>query len=307
MRSQAVAIGSVMAAGVVMFVTYLSNFDSLQRTVDTYYERQRFADVFAMLKRAPSSLEADLRAIPGVSIVDTRVVADVTLDVPGLLEPATGRLISVPSRGRPALNDVFLRAGRWPEAGRPDEVLASEVFTEANQMSPGDPITAIINGRRRRLTIVGVALSPEYVFSIRPGEMIPDNRRFALLWMERRALAAAFDMEGGFNDVSLRVMPGFPVEEVIADLDRLAEPFGGLGAVPRRLQQSAWTLDNELVQLSTFGFIIPAIFLAVAAFVLNVALARAQLVIAERRGGLAPETLARLRALLADGPRSSSM
>ena len=275
MRSQAVAIGSVMAAGVVMFVTYLSNFDSLQRTVDTYYERQRFADVFAMLKRAPSSLEADLRAIPGVSIVDTRVVADVTLDVPGLLEPATGRLISVPSRGRPALNDVFLRAGRWPEAGRPDEVLASEVFTEANQMAPGDPITAIINGRRRRLTIVGVALSPEYVFSIRPGEMIPDNRRFALLWMERRALAAAFDMEGGFNDVSLRVMPGFPVEEVIADLDRLVEPFGGLGAVPRRLQQSAWTLDNELVQLSTFGFIIPAIFLAVAAFVLNVALARA--------------------------------
>ena len=275
MRSQALAIGAVMAAGVVMFVTYLSNFDSLQRTVDTYYERQRFADVFAMLKRAPSSLEADLRAIPGVSVVDTRVVADVTLDVPGLLEPATGRLISVPSRGRPQLNDVFLRAGRWPEAGRPDEVLASEVFTEANHLSPGDPLIAIINGRRRRLTIVGVALSPEYVFSIRPGEMIPDNRRFALLWMERRALASAFDMEGGFNDVSLRIMPGVPVEEVIANLDRRLESYGGLGAVPRRLQQSAWTLENELVQLSTFGFIIPAIFLAVAAFVLNVALARA--------------------------------
>ena len=275
MRSQALAIGAVMAAGVVMFVTYLSNFDSLQRTVDAYYERQRFADVFAMLKRAPLSLEADLRAIPGVSVVDTRVVADVTLDVPGLLEPATGRLISVPSRGRPSLNDVFLRSGRWPEAGRPDEVLASEVFTEANHMSPGDPITAIINGRKRRLTIVGVALSPEYVFSIRPGEMIPDNRRFALLWMERRALAGAFDMEGGFNDVSLRVMPGYSIDEVIADLDRLLEPFGGLGSVPRRLQQSAWTLDNELTQLSTFGFIIPAIFLAVAAFVLNVALARA--------------------------------
>ena len=35
------------------------------------------------------------------------------------------------------------------------------------------------------------------------------------------------------------------------------------------------TLQQEAVQLSTFGFIIPAIFLAVAAFVLNVALARA--------------------------------
>ncbi len=275
MRSQAAAIGAVMAAGVVMFVTYLSNFDSLERTVATYYERQRFADVFAMLKRAPLGVETDLRSIAGVSVLDTRVVADVTIDVPGLDEPATGRLISVPSRGRPQLNDVFLRAGRWPEGGRADEVLASEVFTEANGMSPGDAITAIINGRRRRLTIVGIALSPEYVFSIRPGEMIPDNRRFALLWMERQALASAFNMLGAFNDVSLRLMPGTSVDRVVADVDRVLEPYGGLGAIPRRLQQSAWTLENELVQLSTFGFIVPAIFLGVAAFVLNVALARA--------------------------------
>jgi putative ABC transport system permease protein len=275
MRSQAIAIGAVMAAGVVMYVTYLSNFDSLRRTVDTYYERQRFADVFAMLKRAPSSLEADLRAIPGVSVVDTRVVADVQLDVPELQAPATARLISIPARGRPQLNDVFLRDGRWPDPLRPDEVLALEVFTEANRMRPGARVAAIINGRRRALTIVGTAMSPEYVFSIRPGEIIPDNRRFAILWMERRALASAFNMEGGFNDVCLRVMPGVPVEEVIARLDRLLEPYGGLGAIPRRLQQSAWTLDNELTQLSTFGFIIPAIFLAVAAFVLNVALVRA--------------------------------
>ena len=275
MRSQALAIGAVMAAGVVMFVTYLSNFDSLQRTVDTYYQRQRLADVFSWVKRAPASLEPDLRAIPGVAIVDTRVVADVTLDVPGLEEPATGRIISVPARGRPALNDVFLRDGRWPEAGRPDEVLAIEVFTEANRLRPGDRIAAIINGRRRALTIVGIALSPEYVFSIRPGEIVPDNRRYAILWMERRALASAFDMEGGFNDVALRLMPGASVDEAIGRLDRLLAPYGGLGAIPRRLQPSAWTLENELAQLSSFGFIIPAIFLGVAAFVLNVALARA--------------------------------
>ncbi|MEQ1757211.1 MAG: FtsX-like permease family protein [Vicinamibacterales bacterium] len=275
MRSQAVAIGAVLAAGVVMFVTYLSNFDSLRRTVDSYYARQRFADVFVMLKRAPSAVEIDLRAIPGVALVDTRVVADVTLTVPGITEPATARLISLPSRGRPALNDVFLRAGRWPEAGRSNEVLASEVFTEANDMQPGDTLTVVINGRRRTLTIAGIALSPEYVFSIRPGEIIPDNRRFALLWMERRALASAFDMDGAFNDVSLKVVSGFSVDAVIADVDETLESYGGLGAIPRRLQPSAWTLDNELTQLSTFGFVVPAIFLSVAAFVLNVALARA--------------------------------
>jgi putative ABC transport system permease protein len=173
MKGQAIAIAAVMAAGVTMFVAYFSNFDSLQRARAAYYEQARFADIFAVLKRAPSRLEQRLGALPGVQAVATRVVVDVTLDVPGMSEPATGRLISIPELGRPPLNDVFLRRGRWPDAARPDEVLASEMFCESHGLDPGNRIAAIINGRRRELTIVGVALSPEYVYAIAPGEMFP--------------------------------------------------------------------------------------------------------------------------------------
>jgi putative ABC transport system permease protein len=275
MKGQSIAIAAVIAAGAAMFVTYLSNFDSLRRTRAIYYETARFADVFAALKRAPSSLEARFAAIPGVEVVAARVVADVTLDVPGMTDPATGRLISLPERDRPPLNDLYLRRGRWIDPTRPDEVLASEMFCEAHGFNPGDRVAAIINGRRRWLTIVGIALSPEYVFAIRPGELIPDKRRFGIFWMNRRALASAFDMEGGFNDVSLRLAGGASEPEVIAALDRLIEPYGGRGSIPRSLQLSAWTLENELTQLQTFGFITPLIFFGVAAFVLNVALARA--------------------------------
>jgi putative ABC transport system permease protein len=275
MKAQALAIAAVIGAGVTMFVTYLSNFDSLRNTRAIYYERARFADVFAPLKRAPASLEPRIADIAGVETVDTRVVATVTLDVPGMSEPATGRLISLPERGRPRLNDVYLRRGRWIDPARPDEVLASELFCEANGFVPGDRVAAIINGRRRWLTIVGVALSPEYVYAIRPGEIFPDRRRFGIFWIGERSLAAAFNMEGGFNDVSLTLARGTQPEEVIATLDRLIEPYGGLGAVPRALQVSAWTLENELAQLQNFGFITPLIFLGVAAFILNVALTRA--------------------------------
>jgi putative ABC transport system permease protein len=275
MKGQALAIAAVIAAGVAMFVTYLSNFDSLRRTRGEYYERARFADVFASLKRAPASLEARIAAIPGVEKLATRVVADVTLDVPGLTEPATGRLISLPERGRPLLNDVYLRQGRSVNPEKPDEVLASEMFCEANGLVPGNQVAAIINGRQRKLTIVGVALSPEYVYAIRPGEMIPDSRRFGVFWMSRRALASAFNMEGGFNDVSIALARGVSASAVIDPLDRLLESYGGFGAIPRSLQPSAWTLENELTQLQTFGFITPLIFLGVAAFILNVALTRA--------------------------------
>ncbi len=275
MKGQAFAIAAVVAAGVTMFVTYLSNFDSLRRTRAEYYDSARFADVFASLKRAPDSLREQIAAIPGVERAVTRVVADVTLDVPGMAEPATGRLIALPERGRPLLNDVFLRRGRWIDPDRPDEVLASEMFCEANGFVPGDTVAALINGRRRTLTIVGIALSPEYVYAIRPGELFPDRRRFGIFWMNGRALAPAFDMEGGFNEVSLALARGASTPDVIARVDRLIEPYGGLGAIPQGQQISAWTLENELAQLQTFGFITPLIFLGVAAFILNVALTRA--------------------------------
>jgi putative ABC transport system permease protein len=201
-RSQGLAIGLVIAAGVAMFVAYFSTFDSLRLAQRTYYDRFRFADVFVTLKRAPLHVVDDLAAIPGIARVTPRVVVDVALDIPGLIEPATGRLISIPARDQPVLNEPFLRRGRRPEA--PDEILASEGFAMAHNFVPGATVAATINGRRRDLRIAGIALSPEYIYSIRPGEIVPDNARFGVFWMEQRALSAAFNMEGAFNDASSR-------------------------------------------------------------------------------------------------------
>ena len=273
-RGQVLAIALVLMAGVAMYVAYFSTFESLRRTRDVYYVTYRFADLFASAKRAPLSLVRDLAAIDGVAALDVRVVADVTLDVEGLEEPVAGRLISMTlPRGRP-LNDIYLRRGREPEPGRPDEVLVSEAFAMARQIDPGDSIGAIINGRRRELQIVGVALSPEYVYSIRGGELLPDPSRFGIFWMERRSLAAAFDMEGGFNDVAISFAPRASEARIRDAVDRLLRPYGGLGAVPRRLQVSNWFLENEFVQLQTAGIFVPVIFLLVAAFLLNVSLSR---------------------------------
>ena len=212
--------------------------------------------------------------IAGVAQVETRVVVDVTLDVEGLSEPATGRLISIPARRRSMLNDIVIRRGRYIDGTRPDEVIVNEGFALAHNLTPGDTVTAVINGRRRDLEVVGFGLSPEFIYTIRPGELIPDNTRFGVFWMERRALASAFDMEGGFNDVTLSLMPGAREEEVIQQLDTLIESYGGFGAIPRALQLSHWSLSQELNGLQGVGQVVPLIFLSIAAFLLNVVLTR---------------------------------
>jgi putative ABC transport system permease protein len=274
LKGQGLAISLVIGAGVAMFIMYLSTFHSLRLTQQTYYDRYRFAQVFAGLTRAPLYLRERVAEIPGVARADVRVVVDVALDVPGLTEPASGRLIGIDIPPRPMLNDLFVRRGRFPAPGRPDEVLVSEAFAIARGLEPGDRIGAIINGRRRELELVGVALSPEYIYSIRPGELIPDDSRFGIFWMHGRGLAAAFDMEGGFNNVTLTILPGASDADVIARLDRLLSTYGGLGAIPRDLQMSHWYLDNELSQLQSVGLVLPIIFLLVAAFLLNVVLTR---------------------------------
>jgi putative ABC transport system permease protein len=274
MRGQALAISLVIACGIALFVMSLCTLATLRRAQETYYETYRFAHVFAHLKRAPRDVESRLAEIPGVSQVQTRVVEQVTLDVPGLAEPALGRLISIPERTAPHLNQCHLRNGRFPQPGLPGEVLVSEGFAQAHQFVPGDSLRAVINGRKQSLRIVGVALSPEYVYQIRPGDILPDDRRYGVFWMGEIELAAAFDMRGAFNDVSLALSPGASEWEVIRRIDRILEPYGGLGAYGRADQASHKFVSNELEELRGMALVVPTIFLLVAAFLLHVVITR---------------------------------
>ena len=169
---------------------------------------------------------------------------------------------------------MILRRGRMVDPEREDEVVASEAFAVANQLGPGDHITAIINGRRRELEIVGVGLSPEYLIQIRGGSLLPDDRRFGVFWMSNRQLAAALNMEGAFNDVTLALMRGASEPEIIRRLDELTERYGGIGAYGRSDQLSHQYISDEIRQLSSMGLMAPSIFLSVAAFLLNVVFSR---------------------------------
>ena len=274
MRGQVVTIALVVAAGITAYSSTFSIYRSLSESQQAYYERARFADVFARLKRAPNVVLEQVATLPGVAQAEGRVVENVLLDLPDLPEPVVGQIVSVPGREQPRLNQLHLRLGRMVEPGRADEVLVNEAFFKAHRLALGAQVLALVNGRRVTLRVVGVALSPEFIYAVPPGGLWDDNLRFGVFWMDRDALAAAFRMEGAFNDVIVRLTPGTSPEAVVAGLDRVLKPYGGLGAYPRAKQISNRYVTSEIQQLRANATVVPLIFLGVAAFLVNVVLSR---------------------------------
>lgn len=274
MRGQALAIALVVASGVAVLVSSMSALDSLVRSRAAFYESARFADVFAQVRRAPSAVSLRLAEVPGVTAVVARVTADVTIDLPGIDEPIVGRVLSIEPGKEPALNAVHLRSGRIPLPGRDEEVLVGEAFARARSLALGDRFHVLLDGRRKEVVVTGVALSPEYVFQVGGGQIMPDDARFGVLWMAEEPLAAALDMRGVANDFSIALARGASEAAVIAEADRILAPYGAAGAYGRSRHPSDSMLADELKQLATTATVIPGIFLGVAAFLLHVVMTR---------------------------------
>ena len=274
LAGQVATIALVLACGIMTTVTLRGAFDSLVARRDAYYAASRFAHVFARVERAPLAVADELARIPGVAAVDARVVEDVLVPLAGEPDAITGRVVSLPDEGRPPLDDLHVRAGRLPAPGAADEAVILAQFAAAHGLRAGDRLPAVIDGRLRELAIVGVAASPEYVLAISGRELLPDNRRFVVLWMRRAAIAPAFQLDGAFDDVALGVVAGTSIPAVIDAVDRVLAPYGGVHAIPRARQLSHAGLDSELASLRTLGLVVPLIFLGVAAFLVHVVVSR---------------------------------
>ncbi len=276
LRAQVLTIAVVVAIGVAGFVGMFAVHDSLKTSRDAFYADNRLADLFAGIKRAPMSLGERIRAIPGVAEVKLDVVFDAQVDLPGVVQPVTGRFIgldlSAAQAGRQGLNALSLKQGLWPERGAQLEALVSDRFAAARSLKPGDVVHAILNGRRERIHLVGTAVTPEYVFASQGGA--PDDTGFGIWWIDGARMTELFDMQGAFNQAALRLDAGVPERAVLTPLDRLLEPYGSIGAVGRDRQLSTKIVSDELAQLKVMGTVLPAIFLAVAMFILNVVLSR---------------------------------
>lgn len=274
LKGQVAAIAVVIAAGVMTLMIAVTSLDAIRLSMERFYASHQLAEIWATVTRAPEALAERLGEIPGIDRIETRVVAPIRLEVEGYADPIRGQILSIPEGRQPALNRLVLRAGSLPESGRGDQVVVSEPFAQAHDLRPGDELRVIIRGRFERLRISGIALSPEFVYQVGPNDLLPDYARYAVLWMNRRALGNAFGLDGAFNSVLASLQAGARTEQVIEQMDRILAPFGGIGAHDRDELISHRMLSEEIAQLKVMAVVLPGVFLAVSGFLLSVLMGR---------------------------------
>jgi putative ABC transport system permease protein len=274
LRYQCLTIAVLLGCGIASFVAAVSAAASVKASADAFYADAHFADIFAHLKRAPRPVLDRLRRLPGVATAEGRVTGDFRLVLEASDEPVVLHFVSVGWPEEARLNQTRITQGRQVEPGSSDEIVLSATFSEAWGLVPGATLTVIIEGRLAKLRVVGVAVSPEFVWAAEPRLGLPDPWHFGVAWMDEGALTKAMGLVGGFNDLAIQLAVDADERETIGRVDTILEPYGGLGAVGRSDQASSKLLDQKVAQLGRAARTMPVVFLGIAAFLLHILLSR---------------------------------
>lgn len=277
LRTQALTIAVLVVGGISVLISSWSSYQSLERSKNEFYQHFHFADIFSEVVRAPELITRRISLLDGVEQVESRLIKEGLIDVPGQVEPALGRFISWRGEHQ-AINLVYLRQGRMPhESTQPSmviEAVVHEAFAAAHHLKMGDTLKILVSGQRRTLIVSGVGLSPEYVYALSPIAPLPDDKHFGVFWMRQKDLESLMGMNGAFNSLQIKIAKTASVEELKRQIDQILQPYGNIQSYDRTRQVSHLFVEDEIRQQRVMAVVMPSIFMSVSMFILNIILSR---------------------------------
>jgi len=271
----------IITMGLLIFTAFSTMVETLQTSQQSFYKGQNFADGFAEVQAIPRDEIKKLEDIEGIKEIQGRLVKEVMVYAPDSQENIYLRLVSVEKDTQNPINKPLLKTGSPLE----DNVLSIWVdnkFFEANNYSLNGEIEIIASGRKRKLSIAGVASSPEFIYALRTvADMFPSPETFGIGFMPLKSMEKLFPEEKAYNDLVFTLKPGADFENVKTELEIKLKPYGLVSLIPRDEQISHLLLSEELKGLVSMSKAMPMMFLSIAAVILYITLKR---LIEQQRG-----------------------
>jgi putative ABC transport system permease protein len=274
-KGQVLAVTSVIACGITMYIAFYSAFLNLELSRDTYYAKYRFHDFSIQMEKAPLNSVFKIQNLPGVRAVSGRVVKDVTVSLKDKDELIIGRIIGLDSRKKSIIDNIHLVSGRLLTPGETNVCLVDDKFLKANKLNTGDFITVTLNGRKQNLKIIGTAMSPEFIYAIRNAfEIIANPEKFGIIWVNDDWIDTAFNMKGFYNEIIGEVYEQDNLDNILDSAGKILDSYGVYSKVKRKDQISNFIINSKIDGIKGASKTVPVIFLMIASVILLIVISR---------------------------------
>ncbi len=263
-RWQFFAVILTVTLGVMMFAASYDAYRNLETSYTGTYDRLAFADV--TVTGADPGAAAAIAANDGVATVEERTQIDPPLRVGN--EVFIGRVVTMPSDAQPALNRVDVVEGAYLSSAQPDGVLVETHMAEAFDLAVGDVVEIFAGTGWVPTHVVGVAVSPEYLWPARSAQdVFPLPGTFGVVFASQSAVEAAVP-----GLATNQILAGYGENADVADVDAAVTAAAGEASVVTQADQpSNKALGLDLQGFEQLSVAFPALFLlaaGMAAFIL---------------------------------------
>ena len=279
-KAQFTAVLVIILVGIAIFTAISLAGVNLEDSKNQYYKENAFADLSITVQKMPASLISDLQSVEGVALAEGRLTAEVPF-IGEDEERVNVKLLSIPSAGQ-NVNILLLKEGRFIRNVN-EEVIVLSQFAEGRGIVLGDEIAVQVNGVRCELEVVGIAYSPEFIYLIESAQsMMPAPENYGVIYVDEALAMQLMGMSGAYNEVFFlyendkngNTPKEYKEEDIIDDIEKLAEPYGLTYTTKQEHQLSNALIGEEINSLKKSGVALPMMFLLVAALVIAMMLSR---------------------------------
>ncbi len=272
-KGQFAAVLTIIIMGIAIFSALNMTSVNMDRTVETYYEQNRFADLFLQTAPVPGQEVERLERIDGVSHAMGRVTLDVPMVTENDDERVSLRLITTTGTADELSKSTLLKGKML--SGNSKEVLIIEQFANARKIDVGDQIKIQVAGVQRTLEVAGIVANPEYIYLMENTQSImSDEEHFGVCYVTEQFGQEAAGIPGSFNEILVSYADRADEDALIDDVENALDLYGVKQTVKQKDQLSNAVIQQELTQLNSMANSIPILFLLVAGLILMMMLAR---------------------------------
>ncbi len=257
---QFAAVGVTIVLGVTLFGASFDSFRNLTRSYAETYNRLHFADLTVSGGDQQSFAQA-AASTDGVAATTRRNQAELPIVV-GERHKLYGRIVGMPVDDQPAVDQVKVTDGRYLSSDHPDGVLVEQHMYDHFHLAPGDTLQVTLQSRPTEVTVLGSAVSAEYLWPARSRqELFSTGDDFGVLFVPEDLAAQAASRVG---QTLVRYDDNANREAVDAELQRTATSLGATDAQTQQDQPSNAALSEDVQGFGEISFMFPLLFLAAA-------------------------------------------